>query len=292
MNFLALLTGIVVERGLTRLFHLREFRWLNGWFDFMFRRLGSSALASQLFLGLAGILLVVPVAALQIYLARGWLLVVYFGFAVLVLLFSLGPRDVRSEVEDVLEALAGGDAHALREVVNEIAELADLREDAAGISARVLEGSIYVQANNRLFGVVFWFFALGPTGAWAFRVFDLMRRRAAEVSIGGDQASLHACASLHGVAAWIPARLMAAGLALAGNFQAAFSAWSSLDTRGMPFYSATTRLIGAIGPAAHGELSDPDSLTAVSEAALALLGRTLLVWFVVIALLTLNESLL
>ena len=38
-----------------------------------------------------------------------------------------------------------------------------------------MERAIYVQANNRIFGVVFWFLVLGPTGAWAFRVLDLLQ---------------------------------------------------------------------------------------------------------------------
>ena len=33
MNFLALLLGLALERVLTHLFHLREFRWLDPLFD-------------------------------------------------------------------------------------------------------------------------------------------------------------------------------------------------------------------------------------------------------------------
>jgi AmpE protein len=292
VNFLALLTGIVVERWLTRFFRLREFRWLDRVFDFGFGRVGRSAPLAVAALGLLGALLVLPVAALQIYLARGWLLIAYFAFAVLILLFSLGPRDLRSEVEDLLAALSAGDRSAVRRLRREITELPDDSGDDGLAAGGVLERSIYVQANNRLFGVVFWFFALGPIGAWTFRVFDLMRRRAVFVSTAGGSAPVDACAALHGLIAWIPARLMAAGFALAGNFQSAFAAWSALDTQGVPFHAATSRLIGALGPSARGELQDRSSPSAVSLAALSLVGRTLLLWFVVIALLTLNEWLI
>jgi AmpE protein len=292
MNFLALLTGIVMERWLTRLFHLREFRWLDRVFDFVYRLAGRSTAAGYVLLAATALLLVLPVAALQMYLTRGWLLVVYFGFAVLVLLFSLGPRDLASEVEDVLAALERGDQEALRRVTKEITELPDVRSDSAMASGGILERSIYLQANNRLFAVVFWFFALGPTGAWAFRVLDLMRRRAVFTSMGGRRAPVEICTTLHGIVAWIPARLLAAGFALAGNFQGAFAAWKSIETNGVPFAAATARLPGTIGVAARGETVGGESPASVSREALALIGRTLLVWCVVIALLTLNEWLI
>ena len=92
-----------------------------------------------------------------------------------VLLFSLGPRDLDEEVEDYCTALESGDAEAQRRVAKELLER-DPPDAAVGRNAAV-EQAIYVQANNRIFGVVFWFLVAGPTGAWLFRLLDLMRRR-------------------------------------------------------------------------------------------------------------------
>ena len=105
MNFLALLLGLATERMLTHLFHLREFRWLDPLFDRHLRRLRNarSWLAVSLTL-LLTILLVVPVAAASLLLWDELLRIPYFLFAVVVLLFSLGPRDLDDEVEDYLVA--------------------------------------------------------------------------------------------------------------------------------------------------------------------------------------------
>ncbi|TFG81630.1 MAG: hypothetical protein E4H19_14345, partial [Chromatiales bacterium] len=106
MNFLALLLGLALERVLTHLFHLREFRWLDPLFDAHLRRLqsasggkgrGWTALALT---ALLVALLVVPIALFSGVLQDEFLQIPYFLFAVVVLLFSLGPRDLDDEVED------------------------------------------------------------------------------------------------------------------------------------------------------------------------------------------------
>ena len=48
MNFVALLLGLGVERLLTHLFHLREFRWLDPLFDRILRFLDKSSRAAAL----------------------------------------------------------------------------------------------------------------------------------------------------------------------------------------------------------------------------------------------------
>ena len=76
-----------------------------------------------------------------------------------------------------------------------------------------------------MFGVLFWFVLLGPTGlgpvaAWLFRASDLLRRAAI-----ADAAALPAVAGcferIHFVLAWLPARLVALSYALAGSFEEA-----------------------------------------------------------------------
>ena len=53
----------------------------------------------------------------------------------------------------------------------------DVPDDPAERTSLV-EAAVCVQANNRLFAIVFWFMLLGPLAAWAYRVTDLIRRRA------------------------------------------------------------------------------------------------------------------
>jgi AmpE protein len=313
MNFLALLLGLATERMLTHLFHLREFRWLDPLFDRHLRRLrkARSWLAVGLTLLLL-ILLVAPVAALSLLLWDELLRIPYFLFAVVVLLFSLGPRDLDDEVEDYLAALDSDDAATRRQVAEELLERASPESPSACNEA--VERAIYTQANNRMFGVIFWFLLVGPTGAWAFRVADLMRHRVEERAAGkrsgdgggaGDTmvgeaptAMGEAVRTLHGVLAWIPSRLLMVGYVLAGNFEDAMSGWRSAGPEpALPFAEATNEIVARVGIAASGRsILDIGNATEALDrirGARSLVMRTLwMIWCPVIAVLTLYDWLI
>ena len=302
MNFLALLLGLELERVLTHLFHLREFRWLDPLFDAHLRRLGSAAgnvadrwpaLAITALLAAA---LVMPVALLSLALEDQLLQIPYFMFAVVVLLFSLGPRDLDDEVDDYGAALETGDIATQQRVATELLETVPPEQPAERNEA--VERAIYLQANNRIFGVLFWFLVLGPTGAWAFRVLDLMRHRAEArvVEAGnGHGAALNAVRTLHGVLAWIPSRLLMLGYALAGNFEEAFDTWRNAGREAtLPFADGTAELMSRVGIAAAGrvDLDTGDAFEALDriKAARSLVMRTLwIIWCPVIAVLTLYD---
>ncbi|MEO7387636.1 MAG: regulatory signaling modulator protein AmpE [Gammaproteobacteria bacterium] len=308
MNFLALLLGLVLERVLTHLFHLREFRWLDPLFDAHLRRLrattgdqtgdqvGSrgrrwSALALTFLLAA---LLVAPVALLSGALRGELLQIPSFMFAVIVLLFSLGPRDLDDEVEDYGDALETGDTTNQQRVAEELLERLPPVLPAERNAA--VERAIYVQANNRIFGVVFWFLVLGPAGAWAFRVLDLLRHRA-EIKAGEEDATatMTAVRILHGLLAWIPSRLLALGYVLAGNFEEAMESWRNTGREAnLSFADGTAEIVARVGIAASGRgaLDVADSVEAQDRigGARSLVIRTLwMIWCPVIAVLTLYD---
>jgi AmpE protein len=296
VNFLALLVGLGMERLLTHLFHLREFRWLDPLLDLLFAQLrGREPAAVVLGLALAAVVLTAPVAWLSITLEPGMLHVPYFVFAVLVLLFCLGPRDLNEEVEEYCAAVDGGRPDDSRRIAEEILERTPPADSAA--LAESIAGAIYGQANNRIFGVVFWFVIFGPTGAWLFRVMDLMRRRAMHRYAAEEAGStrLIAAQALHGMMAWVPARLVAAGYVLAGSFDGGVTAWRHGAAQGAAsFYAATDELLGRVGHGARGDApadpGDGPAAIAIPRPAIRLVTRTLwLIWYPVIALLTLTN---
>ena len=58
MNLFALLLGLLIERLLTHLFHLREFRWLDPFFDWVTERLRDQSRGRAL----AGVVLFIAIA--------------------------------------------------------------------------------------------------------------------------------------------------------------------------------------------------------------------------------------
>ena len=295
MNIWALALGLVCERFLTSLLHLRELRWFDRYFDWALERIGRVSGVGAVLVTIAlCLLLVVPVIAIVVFFGDRLHHIPYVLFAAFVLIFSLGPRDLGREMDEYLAAVESGDAE---ETSRRVKELMEGDPDADADSHSTVERAVFVQANNRLFGVIFWFLVAGPAGAWLFRVVDLMRRRAKFESDRLQRENIETAAflepvqTLHGLLAWIPARLLALGYALAGSFEGAINNWRSFDraARGR-FYEFNDRLLASVG---CGAMAPTEKETDRSEqwqkarSAIGLVNRTLFVWITAIALMTL-----
>lgn len=291
MNFLALLIGLGLERVLTHFFHLRAFHWLDPLFDRVLARLAGyrPGLSAAGVAGLA-LLLTAPVGWASMVLSVQSVQWPYFLFAIVVLLFSLGPRDLQEEVEEYCAATqdaGGGEAQRLA------CELLGF-DPGAGTEElpRQVHRAIFVQANNRIFGVVFWFLVLGPAGpagAWLFRVLDLLRQRAL-----ARQQAVTPARQVHGLAAWLPGRLMVGAFALAGNFMGAIAGWraAGAGNREAFFQRTETRIAGAGEGACResGPAASDEGAAGLARQALGLVRRALwLIWYPLVALLTLNN---
>jgi len=230
MTLLALLIGLLIERLATQLFHLRRLRWLDRIIDTGFRlggRLtGWPGLVSVIVLAMV---LITPILAALILLYDRSYGVEDLLFAVFVLFFSLGPQDIGEDVAEYCRAVDSDDAESIANTSKALLEQDPPADPMERI--RRVEESVFAQANNRLFAVVFWFVAFGPfgpLGAWSYRVTDLIRRRAvfnASRDGGSSEALLAAAVTLHGWLIWIPARITAVGYALVGSFDGGMSAW-------------------------------------------------------------------
>ncbi len=289
MSLLALLLALIVERGLTHLFHLREPRWLDRYFDWAARVLGRSSGEVRIAAAVLVIVLpVLPVALVDGALGGHLLGLPQLTFAALVLLLSFGPRDLNDEVDDYVAALERGDRDEASRRAKEL-----LEADAAGrgsVLREAVEEAIFVQANNRIFGVIFWFMLLGPAGAWLFRVSDLMRRRAAfEAARSGAEVQSFggALAILHGLLAWLPARLVAATYALAGSFEDAVGNWRiAVDQAAESLLDRSEGLLARVGKASL----QPSLAGMPPRGAWRIVSRSTWIWLAVIAALVLVGS--
>jgi AmpE protein len=298
MKLIALLIGLVVERLATQLFHLRELRWLDRIIDSGFRQADRFANWPAL----------IPVIILAVLLVAPVLLVVFglgdalFGFpylllAIFVLFFSLGPKDIGEDVDEYCTALETEDEEEIRKTAKALAEK-ELPPDPLE-RIRAVEEAVCVQANNRLFAVIFWFVLLGPIGAWSYRITDLIRRRAVFNAARDDDSQktaavvLEAAGQIHGWLAWIPARLTAIGYAMAGSFEGALTAWRATDGKNARTQSEHSEaLLARVGIGALALQSDDDETVSDrgvrgATAANGLVFRLLFIWAAVIAAMTL-----
>jgi len=300
MNLIALLIGLVIERLATQLFHWRRMRWLDRIIDF---GVGQSQRIAN-WPALIPVVILAAVLVLPVFLVIFGLGGTLAGFtylilAIVVLFFSLGPKDIGEEVDEYCKALESEDEGEIQSAAKAIVE-GEVPTDARQRIQRV-EESVCVQANNRLFAVVFWFVLLGPLAAWAYRVTDVIRRRtvfnaARETETDGNGNALlvrDAAVMLHGWLAWIPARLTAVGYATAGHFDEAIAAMRApTEQREATTSEKSENLLARVGTAALALGDKPDeSITergvrgAVS--ANQLVFRQLIIWAVIISAMTL-----
>jgi len=301
MKLVALLIGLLVERLATQIFHWRELGWLE-------RLIDKGLVLSRRFVNwpatipviLIAFALLLPVLAVRVAIGESLFGLPYFALAIIVLFFSLGPRDIGEEVDEYCTAIEAGDNERAMATAKDLLEQ-EPPEDADE-RARKIEEAVCVQANNRLFAVVFWFIVFGPLGAWLYRVIDLVRRRAVfhawnDEGIDSNQELLReASENLHGLIAWLPARITAAVYGLAGNFDAASHAWRAAEGDELLTRSEhNERLLARVGSGSLALQDEPGETAAEravrgATAANGLVFRSLLIWAVVIGAMTLYGS--
>lgn len=284
MNLIALILGLALERLLTQLLHLRRLRWLDDWFGRGARRIRAAPAGAGIWITLGVVLLpVVPVAWVAWSFHDALAGVAYVLFAAAVLFFSLGPRDLLAQLNEWVAARERGDEASAEAIGRDIREAQDGDDEP---TAYALESAAFVQANHRIFGVLFWFMVLGPAGAWGYRVADLFRRYMRATGTGGRATQL--CERLFGAVTWIPARLLAFSYAVAGSFDDAFEDWRAYYHRtSASFFLVSENILSAAGVGAIRRRCPGGGSLDSMRAVRALLRRTLVVWITVIAALTL-----
>jgi AmpE protein len=208
-------------------------------------------------------------------------------FDVLVLLYGFGPRVFEADLEAILAA----PDRPSREAAGQ--RLADHGETIAW-NAHALGEAIALAALRRRFGVLFWFFLLGPAGALLYRLAQALGREESAHTVADDATARR----FANVLDWLPAQLLVFTLALVGHWDAVFGAWrrwrrqAGVDDwylRGPGFLGAAACADIAVeieaGDGYAEERADPLlELTRMRSAFL----RALLAWLSLVALLVLG----
>ena len=164
MKLLALLIGIYAERYLARWSHLREFRPFEEQANRIAERLirFDKRAAPYIIAGLT-VLCAAPIAVVAWLLRDAWGQIPWFFFAVVVLVFSCGPRDLKAEALAYNEKAEAGDGEGAAAQAESILGASPPKKPEE--QAAAVERATYLKANNRIFGVIFWFLVAGAAGA-------------------------------------------------------------------------------------------------------------------------------
>jgi len=290
MSFLAALLALLLDQA------MRHLEWVRNplWFQAYAEALQAFTHSRDKTRATTGVLLMIMVPAVAVLFIDGLLThnrvgpapfwdALGFVFYIAVFWFCLGPKDVHTQAESYIEASQTGNDAKAAELAGEILEAQP--PAAAAERTQAVTRAVLKEANARIFGVLFWFGLLGPAGAVLYRCSDLTVRKPFPGESGEFRES--AVRTL-GVLAWLPAHLTALGYALAGSFEDAVS-----DLKGyyhdckLQFFQVSDDVLvfGGLGAirATVGEEAGVSRL----KSALGLVRRTLLIWLVIYALLTL-----
>lgn len=287
MTFIAALVAIVVDRLYSPLDRLRDTAWFSGCFHFMgLRIMGINMFNGTLGAVVAVLAPVVVVAIAMLLLAEAGQ-VFEFVAGIAILAFMLGPRALHAELEAYVAATEAGDEEQAQAIADRM--LHGSAPGKRGERCTAVMRAALTQANDRVFAVVFWFVILGPLGAVFFRAAEILSHKLAR-EFGDNSEFAAAAARMHGILAWLPARLLAASYAFAGSFEDAIADWRTYYAGcSASFFEINNEVLGCAGAgavrlSAAGSNEEITYLRAVDN----LVFRAEILWLVVIGVVTIT----
>ena len=244
----------------------------------------------------------------------GWFVAVLWNVALLYV--TLGFRQFSHHFTDIRDALDEGDEHKARELLARWQQVQVGDIPRSELLRHVIEYSV-VAAHRHVFGVFFWYavlsvVGLGPAGAVVYRLAEYVHRRwpQEQASDSGVSPMLADVAQRAWIALdWLPARATALGFAIVGSFEDAMDGWRNhaqkfpQDNDGV-ILAATAGAInvqlGGVGlhtvDSEWSEATQTSASSASTPGQVAQLGhlasvvglvwRTVIMWLVLVALLT------
>ena len=288
MTIIAILLSFGLCHFIRELGGFRKRRWLTSWVDFSNDAFGKLPFWQDVlgFLVIAAVPLVVLLLVNKLlYSALGT--TGPFLLALVVLIYSFGPRDLDTDVAEIVDAEDDEErSAALQKLLGK-----PVPEDPEKCRAAAVE-SVFREALHRWFGVIFWFAVLGIVGAFLYRLVDWLVK--GDYPLSDDQKGLFV--RLRQIMDWPAAQLMTLSLAIATDFDSVFVAWKQYhDEQGHGllegdngFLLASARSIVLTGHAAQDGYADQlDGPMIGLQQAMDLAWRILGVWMTALALLLL-----
>ncbi|MEE9552244.1 MAG: regulatory signaling modulator protein AmpE [Gammaproteobacteria bacterium] len=284
MALIIILIGLLVEHFVGVSDDIRRLDWFNQYVHWLENRLTQY----KVWNGAAGVIITLSGPLLIILLIDYVLLSLFMPlsllFALAVLLYSLGPKYLNPQLDDYIHALEAGDEMQADELALEFLN----RDDTHQRNEQAIIENILIQANERLFGIIFWLLILGPFGALLYRLASLLRLEQLDIHGSYPDASR----DLYNILNWPTARLLALGNALSGHLVDAFEAWGKNEKNSLQLNEVVIKASGLGALQYRPQSSNADDTLAEDSGywfrmVQGLLNRTLIVWLIVLGLMTL-----
>ena len=324
MGFLSLLFALVIEqvRPFTGISRLRT--WGGGWIDWVLKNFDAGGSGQGMLCW--SIAALVPAGCVIVI---HWALALWLGlfsafvWNVAVLYATLGFRQFSHYFTEIRTALEMGDDETARRVLQSWTGPLPLALTRAEIIRRLVVQSV-LSAHRHVFGVFTWYsigslLGMGPAGAVVYRVGASIQARALMRVDAGTRAS----SAVQGFAGrlwwfldWLPVRMTAMGFAFVGSFEESIDLWRRWEIikpgdNDALLLAATSGAIGIQlnepagvvlaapslesldGKVEPGEAGDGHKSPQIGHLAsvVGLVWRTVVMWLVLLALMTLARLL-
>jgi len=302
MGFLSLLVALVIEqvrpfKGINR---LRT--WGGGWIDWVLKNFDAGGSGQGVLCWSIAALVPAGCVILVHWALALWLgLFSAFVWNVAVLYATLGFRQFSHHFTEIRSALEGGEDDTARRILQSWTGPLPVALSRAEIIRRLVAQSV-LSAHRHVFGVFAWYsigslLGLGPAGAVVYRVGASIQARALLPVDAGSGASpvVQAFAGrLWWFLDWLPVRLTAMGFAFVGSFEDSIDLWRRWEILKPGDNDAL--LLAATSGAIDIELNEPLNAQKQPQmghlaAVVGLVWRTVVMWLVLLALMTLARLL-
>ncbi|MBT8054269.1 MAG: hypothetical protein HKN57_09805 [Xanthomonadales bacterium] len=288
MTIIAILLAFGLCHFVRELGRFRKRHWLTGWVDFSNDAFGKLPLWQDVL----GFIVIIAVPVLILLLINELLVSALgitgsFLLALVVLVYSFGPRDLDTDVAGIVEAESDEDrAAAMERLLRK-----PIPEDPEEARAAAVE-SVFREALRRWFGIIFWFAVLGIVGAFLYRIVDWLVHE--DHKLTDEQIGLFI--RLQQIMDWPAAQLMTLSLAIATDFDSVFAAWKQFhDEQGHGLFegdngfllSSACNIVLTGHAARDGYADQLEGPMTCLQQAMDLTWRILGVWLTVLALLLL-----
>lgn len=305
MSFLAILFALLLEQARPLAEGNPVHLGVRGWVRWVVRNLDTG---NHHHAWLAWVVAVAVPAALAFSIhwilvwTLGWIVAALWSTAILY--STLGFRQFSHHFTGIRDALLAGDEDLARQKLALWMRMDVVSLPRSEIVRHVIEHSV-LSAHRHVFGVFAWYsllaaLGLGPSGAVLYRVGEYFSRyanRPDRPSSTPLSASLKSVANAAWKAVdWVPARITALGFAFVGSFEEAVDSWRHHeaqfpdDSDGVVLAATSGAVnvrLGVKETTGVGQVPQPEHLRAV----VGLVWRTVVMWMVFLALLSLARLL-
>lgn len=297
MTFFSLIVALLIEQ--VRPFDGKTFAFMLGYFDWLKTHLTTGEWRHGILAWMIAVLPLTLFAALVTFLLHKLNPVLGWAWNVFVLYLTMGFRQFSHAYTSIDKALKDGDLHRARELLGRWRGTSATEYNAEEVARVAIEqGLIY--SHLYVFGVIFYFAALGPMGAVIYRLAtalnDEWNRHPGEEGPLGKFA-----AQAFDIIDWVPSRLTALSFAIVGDFEDALYCWrtQALAWRPVAHGILLSSGAGALGVRLGDALPDgglsqyrplmgmgDEADGAYMQSTVGLIWRSLLLWLLLILLLT------